>query len=58
MHAAVIVILCCLPGAGMLAALWLCDLDREPGNAIRQEQDGETRRDPDADDPGRALIAA
>ncbi len=47
MHALAVVALCCLPAAGLLLALWLTDVNREPSNEIRQEQPAEPRSDPD-----------
>lgn len=48
LHTLTIVTLCCLPAAGLLAALWLLDVNRDPDNALVQEQEDEPRCDPDA----------
>jgi hypothetical protein len=49
MHVLLVIVLCCLPGAGFLAALWLADLSREPDNGLTHVQEDEPRRDPDAE---------
>ena len=46
-HAVLITVLCCLPAAGFLLALWLTDVNREPDNGIAQEQEDEPRQSPD-----------